>query len=152
MKFSLQAKGVRNMKSPFGSEDPKSIKRLYGYAAISELPILLKNYIKEESLSSDHTPENYADIIRSDPQNAHLKCPPITILTPKVTFDNRTNKLSFELPDDDTHHGIILNGNVFIGALECRDDELTQEPFVELEFIKNLSPEDAKKLTAFRQL
>ena len=51
-----------------------------------------------------------------------------------------------------SHHGIILNGNVFLAALVCRDDELVPEPFVEIELIQNLSPEDSEKLIALRQL
>ena len=152
MKFIMQAKNVRNLKHPFHSEDPKHIKRIYGQVAISDLPVRLKDHIKEESLQTKNTVEYYVDILRSEPQNAYWKCPAITILASDITFDNRTDELSFLVTNRNSHHGIVLNGNVFLAALVCRDDELVPEPFVEIELIQNLSPEDSEKLIALRQL
>ena len=152
MVFKMQAKSVRHLHSPVEDSDRKAPSSIHAYISIYNLPDLLTKYVSEDASIGTKTTDEYVQILMADPRNVHLLCSPITILVSSVTFDNRKNILTFDINDFDTYLGVVFNEALLNAALLCKnEEELFPEPYIEVEFIPNLSRKEAETFVFHRQ-
>lgn len=156
MKFMLPVLEFKNMKAPSPYETDWKIKRCICYAAISNIPEHLRDYvIPDIPVPAEPSVEKITSMLHNTPRFFHLYAPTITIHASSFVFDNRKNKLFFELPDLSTD-GIILGQNTIAAVLENRLPYSANTPdgevYVELEMLKGLNRSEIDKLAMMRSL
>lgn len=141
MIFEMPAKEFKNVTLNVDGDD-KGHKRCYCYVPVSSIPAHLRNYI----VAVEETPsiEKIAEWMDSAPQKFHLLAPKVVLHTAKFVFDNRKNKLSFELEEE--HQGVICGSNTLVAVLTNRTEFSANTPdgevYVELELLKGLDKDE----------
>ncbi|MBQ3010715.1 MAG: hypothetical protein IJA20_08655 [Methanocorpusculum sp.] len=155
MRFVIPVKEFKNMTLQAKSKEPQSIKRCCCYAAVSNLPDHLRDYILPQASECALDEEQVTSWMDLSPARLHLYASPIVIHTDNFVFDNRNGKVTFELSDPNTH-GIILGGTVLSALLRHRKPYSSNTPdgemYIELEFLTGLSREQISSFVAFRSL
>lgn len=153
MRFVFPVKSFRNL-NPNLNEN-KEYKRCFGYAAISQLPEHLKDYILPLSHQENPTENNLLEWLKGSPKDFHYLLPTITIHTSHFVYDNRKGKIMFDLIDPETD-GIILRGNALKVILDNRQEYSANTPdgeiYVEFEFLSGLDKAEIDQLVSIRQL
>lgn len=152
MVFIMPAKEFKNLT--LNHEDKESNrKRCYCYVPVSSIPAHLRNYVvdaEDETLSV----ERIADWFEYEPEHFHLLAPKIILHTKRFVFDNRKNKLKFELNDLE-YEGVIGGFNALLAVLDnrkdCSSDTPDGEVYIELELLNGLSKEEVKKIAEMRK-
>ena len=152
MIFIMPAKEFRNMT--LNPEDKDSgRKRCYCYVPISSIPAHLRNYVvgvEEEQPAID----KIAEWMEHEPEHFHMLAPKLVLNTSRFVFDNRKNKLKFELEDLETQ-GVICGANTLLAVLdnrkECSSDTPDGEVYIELEILSGLSKEEIDKIVEMRK-
>jgi len=143
MIFTMPAKEFKNLT--LNPEDKESNrKRCYCYIPVSAIPAHLRNYVvgvNEEPLSV----ERIAEWFEHEPEQFHLLAPKVVLHTEKFVFDNRKNKLKFELNDLECE-GVIGGFNTLLAVLDNRTESSSDTPdgevYIELELLSGLSKDE----------
>lgn len=144
----MPAKEFKNVTLNVDGDD-KGHKRCYCYVPVSSIPAHLRNYI----VAVEETPsiEKIAEWMDSAPQKFHLLAPKVVLHTEKFVFDNRKNKLSFELENIE-YQGVICGANTLLAVLGNRKEHSSNTPdgevYIELELLKGLSKEEVDMVSA----
>lgn len=165
MKFEMPIKSFRRLDVELDKEaresrcskpGQKELNRCYGYVPVSTIPAHLGDFILPISQSELPTEEQIAALMENSPKRFHLLVPGITISTTHFVFDNRKNKVFFELRPETEIDGIVLNGSILNYILQNRAPYNANTPdgqiYVEFEFLSGFTKEDLDALVAMRRL
>lgn len=148
MNFIIPVKSVRTLKNPTSDQRIKA-QLTYCTIEIHTIPAQFRDFILDPQ-SNQRLCATTRETLLNSPQQFHLYSRPITIYTEKATYDNRKGKLFLEL-DNRKGQGIVLGSDILEVILELRDS-MTEEVYVEFEFVTGLSSEDIGAFVANRSL
>lgn len=149
MKLFLPVKTVRTMRNPeFIDDCLPEIKRTFCYIEVKDIPATFRNYVRQEEIDPK-IKETVTQLLFSEPEHFHLYFRPITICVDKAIHDNRKKKIFVEIDKNNPNRGIMIGAEILEVILEHRED-LQEEVYVELEFIRGLDSSDVKQLITLR--
>ena len=153
MVFTMPAKEFKNLTlSP--EDDAAGRKRCYCYVSVSNIPAHLRACVVGE-VEERPSVEQIAEWLETKPKQFHLLAPKVVLHTEKFVFDNRKNKLSFELENIE-YQGVLCGGNTLLAVLdnrkECSSDTPDGEVYIEMELLKGLSKEKVDMVVEQRKI
>ena len=153
MRFVFPVKSFRNLDPNLNLNT--EYKRCFGYAAISQLPEHLKDFILPLSHQEKPTEDKILEWLKNSPKDFHYLLPTITIHTSHFVYDNRKGKITFDLINPETD-GIVLNGNALKVILDNIKEYSANTPdgeiYVEFEFLSGLDKAEIEQLVSTRQI
>lgn len=149
MKLFLPVKNVRVLEDPIDYADEIPIKkRTFCHIEAKDIPATFRNYVRQEEIDLK-IKETVTQLLFSEPKHFHLYFRPITICVDKAIHDNRKKKIFVEIDKNNPNRGIMIGAEILEVILEHRED-LQEEVYVELEFIRGLNSSDVKQLITLR--